>query len=85
LPSPRVSAAPPSAASSPPAQAEPDQNAEPVVPILRYELPAPGDLLYIDIKKLARIHKPGHRLTGPQTSTTLQIRLWWAQQKKQAK
>src|SRR5664279_2294764 len=43
---------------------------EPAVPIVRYELPAPGDLLHIDIKKLARIHKPGHRLTGnPQDET----------------
>jgi transposase InsO family protein len=43
---------------------------EPAVPVVRYELPAPGDLLHIDIKKLARIHKPGHRLTGnPQDET----------------
>jgi transposase InsO family protein len=43
---------------------------EPIVPIIRYEHPAPGDLLHIDIKKLARIHKPGHRLTGnPQDET----------------
>ena len=43
---------------------------EPALPILRYEHPAPGDLLHIDIKKLARIHKPGHRLTGkPQDET----------------
>jgi transposase InsO family protein len=43
---------------------------EPTVPVLRYEHPAPGDLLHIDIKKLARIHKPGHRLTGnPQDET----------------
>ena len=43
---------------------------EPVVPIVRYEHPAPGDLLHIDIKKLARIHKPGHRITGnPQDET----------------
>lgn len=43
---------------------------EPTVPILRYEHPAPGDLLHIDIKKLARIAKPGHRLTGnPQDET----------------
>lgn len=43
---------------------------EPPVPILRYEHAAPGDLLHIDIKKLARIHKPGHRLTGnPQDET----------------
>ncbi len=43
---------------------------EPTVPIIRYEHPAPGDLLHLDIKKLARIHKPGHRLTGnPQDET----------------
>src|ERR1017187_7412712 len=43
---------------------------EPAVPIVRYELPAPGDLLHIDIKKLARINKPGHRITGnPQDET----------------
>jgi transposase InsO family protein len=43
---------------------------EPALPIVRYEHPAPGDLLHIDIKKLARIHKPGHRITGnPQDET----------------
>ena len=43
---------------------------EPAIPIVRYEHPAPGDLLHIDIKKLARIVKPGHRLTGnPQDET----------------
>jgi transposase InsO family protein len=43
---------------------------EPPVPIVRYEHPAPGDLLHIDIKKLARIRKPGHRITGnPQDET----------------
>jgi transposase InsO family protein len=43
---------------------------QPTVPIIRYEHPAPGDLLHIDIKKLARIAKPGHRLTGnPQDET----------------
>jgi transposase len=43
---------------------------DPAVPIVRYEHPAPGDLLHIDIKKLARIRKPGHRKTGnPQDET----------------
>jgi transposase InsO family protein len=43
---------------------------EPLPPIVRYEHPAPGDLLHVDIKKLARIHKPGHRITGnPQDET----------------
>lgn len=37
---------------------------EPPIPIVRYEHPFPGDLLHIDIKKLARIVKPGHRITG---------------------
>jgi len=37
---------------------------EPAVPIVRYEHPHPGDLLHLDTKKLARIAKPGHRLTG---------------------
>jgi transposase InsO family protein len=43
---------------------------EPPIPIIRYEHPTPGDLLHIDIKKFARIAKPGHRLTGnPQDET----------------
>jgi len=35
-----------------------------IVPVRRYEHPHPGDLLHLDTKKLARIAKPGHRLTG---------------------
>jgi transposase InsO family protein len=43
---------------------------EPKLPPNRYERECPGDLLHIDIKKLARIHKPGHRITGnPQDET----------------
>ena len=37
---------------------------EPRPPIRRYEHERPGDLLHLDIKKLARIIKPGHRATG---------------------
>ncbi len=37
---------------------------EPAAPILRYEHEHPGDLLHLDIKKLARIVKAGHRITG---------------------
>ena len=37
---------------------------EPQIPIVRYEHGLPGDLLHIDIKKLARIVKPGHGITG---------------------
>ncbi len=43
---------------------------QPKIPIVRYEFPAPGDMIHIDIKKLARIRKPGHRITGnPQDET----------------
>ena len=43
---------------------------EPKLPPNRYEYPCPGDMLHIDIKKLARIHKPGYRITGnPQDET----------------
>ena len=43
---------------------------EPAKPVVRYERQAPGELIHIDIKKLARIHKPGHRITGnPQDET----------------
>ena len=37
---------------------------DPPVPVIRYEHPHPGDLLHLDTKKLARIARPGHRLTG---------------------
>jgi transposase InsO family protein len=32
--------------------------------IVRYELDRPGQLVHVDIKKLGRIIKPGHRVTG---------------------
>ncbi len=37
---------------------------EPVEAVVRYEHDAPGDLLHIDTKKLGRIVRPGHRVTG---------------------
>ncbi len=33
-------------------------------PVLRYERAKPGQLLHVDIKKLGRIVRPGHRVTG---------------------
>jgi transposase InsO family protein len=35
-------------------------------PVHRYERSAPGELLHIDIKKLGRITRPGHRVLGQQ-------------------
>src|SRR3954471_22898903 len=37
---------------------------EPPEPPNRYERRRPGELLHIDVKKLGRILKPGHRVTG---------------------
>jgi transposase InsO family protein len=37
---------------------------EPALPVLRYERDAPGELLHIDTKKLGRIVRPSHRVTG---------------------
>lgn len=36
----------------------------PPQPIRRYERKRPGDLIHLDIKKLGRFLKPGHRVTG---------------------
>lgn len=43
---------------------------EPAAPVVRYEHPQPGDLLHLDIKKLGRFQRPGHRVTGDRTQTS---------------
>ena len=40
---------------------------QPAEPQIRYEHAAPGELLHIDTKKLGRIGRPGHRVTGDQS------------------
>jgi transposase InsO family protein len=42
---------------------------DPKEPVQRYEHAAPGDMLHIDIKKLGRIVRPGHRVTGDPRDT----------------
>ena len=37
---------------------------EPAQPVNRYQHEHPGDLLHLDIKKLGRFKRPGHRVTG---------------------
>ncbi len=37
---------------------------EPVEPVRRYERAKPGEMIHIDIKKLGRFNKVGHRITG---------------------
>jgi len=40
------------------------QRLEPAEPVVRYERAHPGELLHFDIKKLGRIERVGHRITG---------------------
>lgn len=42
----------------------------PARPDNRYEHEAPGDLLHLDIKKLGRFERPGHRVTGDRQQNT---------------
>lgn len=42
---------------------------EPIPAVVRYERDAPGELLHIDTKKLARIVRPSHRVTGNRKDT----------------
>lgn len=45
-------------------------NLDPPSPVVRYEREAPGDLVHLDIKKLGRIAKIGHRITGDRRDRT---------------
>jgi len=40
------------------------RNLDPKAPVQRYERETPGDLIHIDVKKLARFRLVGHRITG---------------------
>jgi len=40
---------------------------EPAEPIRRYEREHPGELIHIDIKKLGKFNRVGHRITGDRT------------------
>ena len=37
---------------------------EPKEPVVRYERKRPGELIHLDVKKLGRFRRPGHRATG---------------------
>ena len=50
---------------------------EPQEPRPRYERETPGEIIHIDIKKLARFRKIGHRITGDRTSHTNKRGVGW--------
>jgi hypothetical protein len=43
---------------------------EPAELVRRYEHEAPGNPLHLDIKKLGRFRRPGHRVTGDRQITS---------------
>ena len=50
---------------------------EPAEPVRRYEHPHPGDMIHIDIKKLGRFDKIGHRITGDRTGQSNSRGVGW--------
>ena len=50
---------------------------EPAAPVVRYERKAPGELIHLDIKKLGRFEKPGHRVTGDRTGQSNNRGVGW--------
>ena len=50
---------------------------EPVEPVLRYERAAPGELIHIDIKKLGKFTRTGHRVTGDRSGQSKSPGISW--------
>ena len=50
---------------------------EPAEPVRRYERAAPGEMIHIDIKKLGRFEKTGHRITGDRTGQSNSRGVGW--------
>ena len=50
---------------------------EPAEPVRRYERDHPGDMIHIDIKKLGRFDKAGHRITGDRTGQSNSRGVGW--------
>ena len=50
---------------------------EPAEPIRRYQREKPGELLHIDIKKLGRFDRVGHRITGDRTGQSNSRGVGW--------
>jgi transposase InsO family protein len=50
---------------------------EPAEPVRRYEREHPGELIHIDIKKLGRFERIGHRITGDRTGQSKSRGIGW--------
>lgn len=50
---------------------------EPAAPVIRYERKAPGEMIHLDIKKLGRFDRVGHRITGDRTGQSNSRGIGW--------
>jgi transposase InsO family protein len=50
---------------------------EPAAPVRRYERETPGELIHIDIKKLGKFNRTGHRITGDRTGQSNRRGVGW--------
>lgn len=50
---------------------------EPAEPVRRYERQHPGELIHLDIKKLGRFERVGHRITGDRTGQSNSRGVGW--------
>jgi transposase InsO family protein len=50
---------------------------DPVEPIRRYQRQHPGEMIHIDIKKLGRFNRIGHRITGDRTGQSNSRGIGW--------
>jgi transposase InsO family protein len=50
---------------------------EPAEPIRRYERATPGEIIHIDIKKLGKFNRIGHRVTGERTGQSKSRGIGW--------
>jgi transposase InsO family protein len=50
---------------------------DPAEPVRRYERAAPGEILHIDIKKLGKFNRIGHRITGDRTGQSKTRGIGW--------
>jgi transposase InsO family protein len=50
---------------------------DPAEPVRRYERQHPGELIHIDIKKLGRFERVGHRITGDRTGQSSSRGVGW--------
>jgi transposase InsO family protein len=50
---------------------------EPPIPLVRYEWDRPGDLIHLDVKKLGRFNRVGHRITRDRTGQSRTRGVGW--------